>query len=55
MLPEIMHLDLTVWNITRIADRGAGIAFKAINNALERGTNVCKKANHQYAQAIGQV
>ena len=46
LLPEIPHLDLIVWNITRIADRGAGIALKAINNALERGTNICKKANH---------
>jgi phosphate uptake regulator len=43
MLPEIPHLDLIVWNITRIADRGAGIALKAINNALERETDICSK------------
>ncbi len=55
LLPEVPHLDLIVWNITRIADRGAGIALKAINTALERGTNVCKKANRQYTHAIGEV
>ncbi len=43
MLPEIPHLDLIVWNITRIADRGAGIALKAINNALEKETDICSK------------
>ena len=40
-LPEIPHLRLILWNITRIADNGKGIAFIAINNALERRTKIC--------------
>jgi phosphate uptake regulator len=40
-LPEIPHLRLILWNITRIADNGKGIAFIAINNALERKTKIC--------------
>ena len=42
-LPEIPHLRLILWNITRIADQGAGIALIAINNALERKTKICTK------------
>ena len=40
-LPEIPHLRLILWNITRIADNGKGIAFIAINSALERKTKIC--------------
>lgn len=40
-LPEIPHLRLILWNITRIADNGAGIALIAINNVLERKTKIC--------------
>jgi phosphate uptake regulator len=40
-LPEIPHLRLILWNITRIADNGASIALTAINNALERKTKIC--------------
>ena len=42
-LPEIPHLRLILWNITRIADNGASIALVAINNALERKTKICSK------------
>jgi len=42
-LPEIPHLRLILWNITRIADNGKGIALIAINNALERKTKICTK------------
>ena len=42
-LPEIPHLRLILWNITRIADNGKGIALIAINNALERKTRICSK------------
>ncbi len=42
-LPEIPHLRLILWTITRIADNGAGIALIAINNALERKSSICKK------------
>jgi len=42
-LPEIPHLRLILWNITRIADNGASIALIAINNALERKTRICTK------------
>ena len=42
-LPEIPHLRLILWNITRIADNGASIALIAINNALERKTRICSK------------
>ena len=42
-LPEIPHLRLICWNITRIADNGKGIALIAINNALERKTKICSK------------
>jgi len=42
-LPEIPHLRLILWNITRIADNGAGVALIAINNALERETKLCSK------------
>ncbi len=42
-LPEIPHLRLILWNITRIAAIGAGIALTAINDALERKTKICTK------------
>ena len=42
-LPEIPHLRLILWNVTRIADNGASIALIAINNALERKTKICSK------------
>jgi len=42
-LPEIPHLRLMLWNITRIADNGASIALIAINSALERKSSVCSK------------
>ncbi len=42
-LPEIPHLRLILWNITRIADNGASIALTAINNTLERKTKICSK------------
>ncbi len=40
-LPEIPHLRLILWNITRIAAMGVGIALKAINNTLEKKTKIC--------------
>jgi phosphate uptake regulator len=40
-LPEIPHLQLIIWNITRIADNGGAIAFQAINNSLEKKTGIC--------------
>ncbi len=43
-LPEIPHLRLILWNITRIADNGASIALTAINNTLERKTKICSKS-----------
>ncbi|MBS7633771.1 hypothetical protein KEJ15_09225, partial [Candidatus Bathyarchaeota archaeon] len=43
-LPEIPHLRLILWNITRIADNGAGIALIAINNALEKKSKICSKS-----------
>ena len=42
-LPEIPHLRLILWNITRIAANGKGIALIAINNALENRTDICTK------------
>ena len=42
-LPEIPHLRLILWNISRIATNGKGIALIAINNALERKSNICTK------------
>jgi phosphate uptake regulator len=42
-LPEIPHLRLICWNITRIADNGKAIALVAINNTLERKTKICSK------------
>ncbi|NIO36134.1 AbrB/MazE/SpoVT family DNA-binding domain-containing protein [Candidatus Bathyarchaeota archaeon] len=42
-LPEMPHLRLILWTITRIADNGASIALIAINNALERKSSICKK------------
>jgi len=42
-LPETPHLRLILWNITRIADNGKGIALIAINNALERKSKICTK------------
>ena len=42
-LPEIPHLRLVLWNITRIAYNGARIALIAIDNTLERKTNICTK------------
>ncbi len=42
-LPEIPHLRLILWNINRIADNGGGIALVAINNALEKKTEICTK------------
>jgi len=44
-LQEIPHLRLILWNITRIADHGAGIALIGINNALERKTEICWRAS----------
>ncbi len=43
-LPEMPHLRLILWNITRIADNGASIALTAINNTLERKTKICTKS-----------
>jgi len=43
-LPEIPHLRLILWNISRIADNGKGIALIAINNALEKKTKICSKS-----------
>lgn len=40
-LPEIPHLRLILWNISRIADNGASIALIAINNSLERKNKIC--------------
>ena len=40
-LPEIPNVRCILWDIARIADNGAGIATKAINNALERKTKIC--------------
>ncbi|TEU05160.1 phosphate uptake regulator PhoU [Candidatus Bathyarchaeota archaeon] len=42
-LPEIPHLRLILWNITRIAYNGARIALIAIDNSLERKTKICSK------------
>ncbi len=42
-LPEIPHLRLMLWNISRIADNGKSIALIAINNALEKKTKLCTK------------
>ncbi|TET20114.1 phosphate uptake regulator PhoU [Candidatus Bathyarchaeota archaeon] len=42
-LPEIPHLRLILWNITRIAHNGARIALIAIDNSLERKTKICSK------------
>jgi phosphate uptake regulator len=42
-LPEVPHLRLILWNITRIADNGASIALIAINNTLEKKTKICSK------------
>ena len=42
-LPEIPHLRLILWNITRIAYNGARIALIAIDNTLERKTKICTK------------
>jgi len=42
-LPEIPHLRLILWNITRIAYNGARIALIAIDNTLERKTSICTK------------
>lgn len=42
-LPELPHLRGILWDINRIADNGAGIALIAINNTLERKTEICSK------------
>jgi len=42
-LPEIPTVKCIIWDVARIADNGAGIALIAINNALERKTNICTK------------
>lgn len=42
-LPEIPTVRCILWDIARIADNGAGIALIAINNALERKTELCSK------------
>jgi len=42
-LPEIPHLRLILWNVTRIAYNGARIALIAIDSALERKTQICTK------------
>jgi len=41
--PEIPHLRLILWNITRIAYNGARIALIAVDNALERKNDFCSK------------
>lgn len=43
-LPETPRLCCLLWNISRIAHSGAGIAIKAINNALEKQTQICWKS-----------
>lgn len=40
-LPEIPTIRCILWDIARIADNGAGIALKAINNALDKKTKIC--------------
>ena len=40
-LPEIPHLRAIALCLTRIADRGAGIAVIAINRALEKPSKIC--------------
>jgi phosphate uptake regulator len=40
-LPEIPTVRCILWDIARIADNGRGIALTAINNALERKTELC--------------
>jgi hypothetical protein len=40
-LPEIPTVRCILWDIARIADNGAGIALKAINNALDKKTKIC--------------
>ncbi len=42
-LPETPHLRCILWNIIRIAHNGTGIALKAINNALEKETEICSQ------------
>ena len=42
-LPEIPHLRLILWNITRVAANGAAIALTAINSSLERKSEICSK------------
>jgi len=42
-LPEMPHLRCILWDITRIAHNGVGIALVGINNALERKTELCTK------------
>jgi phosphate uptake regulator len=42
-LPEIPTVRCILWDIARIADNGRGIALTAINNALERKTELCSK------------
>ena len=43
-LPETPRLCCLLWNISRIAYSGAGIAIKAINNSLEKQTKICGKS-----------
>jgi phosphate uptake regulator len=43
-LPETPRLCCILWNISRIAYNGAGIALKAINNALEKESKICWKS-----------
>jgi phosphate uptake regulator len=43
-LPEISRLCCILWNISRVAYNGTGIALKAINNALEKDTEICWKS-----------
>jgi phosphate uptake regulator len=40
-LPQISRLCCILWNISRVAYNGTGIALKAINNALEKETKIC--------------
>jgi phosphate uptake regulator len=42
-LPEIPVVSCILWDIARIADNGGGIALIAINNTLERKTQICTK------------
>ena len=48
-LPQKPHLCCILWNITRIAYNGGGIALKAINNSLEMKSKICWKSQPKRA------